>query len=147
MQSSEVTCETCTLTPPVPFPTHPSAMFSEAVHTLVDVGNQAILRVGLLQAERVPDHAYQYGYGRAAFFYSLIAALSTFGFGSLYTLYEGIHVLLSPPEALVTSYWTSAVLGFSFLVDGFVLTKAWQDASLRARSSGLTTTKVCFGRQ
>ncbi len=74
-----------------------AAMFTEAVHTLVDVGNQAIL-VGLLPqfvltsqgfglrtAERTPDKSHQYGYGRAAFFFSLLFALSTFGFGSIYT--------------------------------------------------------------
>ena len=37
-------------------------MFSEAVHTLVDVGNQAILAYGLREAAKAPDNRYQYGY-------------------------------------------------------------------------------------
>lgn len=40
-----------------------SAMFTEAIHTLVDVGNQAILGYGLREAERAPDKRYQYGLG------------------------------------------------------------------------------------
>ena len=65
----------CTL----PFAGH-SAMFTEAIHTLVDVGNQAVLGYGLREASKAPDNRYQYGYGRAAFFYSLLSALTTFGY-------------------------------------------------------------------
>jgi divalent metal cation (Fe/Co/Zn/Cd) transporter len=110
-------------------------MLSEAIHTLVDVGNQAspdvgpglvapgttrqqglaphwqaILGFGLREAERSPDTSYQYGYGRAAFFYSLLTALSTFGFGSVYTFYQGCSALLAPQE-LHACPETWAVLG------------------------------------
>lgn len=42
-----------------------TSMFSEAIHTLVDVGNQGILAVGLHTTERTPDKSYQYGCVRA----------------------------------------------------------------------------------
>eukprot|EP00730_Choanoeca_flexa_P003621 TRINITY_DN11456_c1_g3_i1.p1 TRINITY_DN11456_c1_g3~~TRINITY_DN11456_c1_g3_i1.p1 ORF type:complete len:889 (+),score=222.67 TRINITY_DN11456_c1_g3_i1:1-2667(+) len=115
-----------------------SAMFSEAVHTMVDVGNQAILSFGLREAERQPDKSYQYGYGRAAFFYSLLTALSTFGFGALYTLYQGVHVLIDPHPDLQTLPETWAILGVSFLVDGFVLRTALRNTKRRAASAGLS---------
>ncbi|EDQ87813.1 uncharacterized protein MONBRDRAFT_9689 [Monosiga brevicollis MX1] len=115
-----------------------SAMFSEAVHTLVDVGNQAILGWGLREAERSPDRSYQYGYGRAAFFYSLLTALSTFGFGAMYTFYQGTTVLLAPPEELQTLPETWAILGAGLLVDGFVLKTALKNTRERAQAANMT---------
>ncbi|RHY30986.1 hypothetical protein DYB32_008022 [Aphanomyces invadans] len=45
-----------------------SAMLSEAIHSLVDTGNQGLLILGLRQASFQPDKKHQYGYGRAAYF-------------------------------------------------------------------------------
>jgi solute carrier family 30 (zinc transporter), member 9 len=122
-----------------------SAMFTEAVHTFVDVCNQAILQIGLRQVQRSPDSTHQYGYGRAAFFFSLISALSTFGVGAGYTFYEAVHNILHPQEAVGLEYkWTWGVLGISLLVDGVVLRRAWADASTRAKAMNLSTQKWLF---
>eukprot|EP00041_Stephanoeca_diplocostata_P040541 m.1639860 g.1639860 ORF g.1639860 m.1639860 type:complete len:847 (+) comp38395_c0_seq1:287-2827(+) len=116
-----------------------SAMFSEAVHTLVDVGNQVVLAYGLREASRAPDSRHQYGYGRAAFFYSLLSALSTFGFGAVYTFVQGLDMLHSPPaHQLETLPETWAVLGVAFAVDGFVLTTAMRNVTRRANKQGIT---------
>jgi zinc transporter 9 len=115
-----------------------SAMLSEAIHTLVDVVNQMILGYGLREASKAPDKSYQYGYGRAAFFYSLLSALSTFGFGAVFTFAHGVDTLITPPEALATAPETWGVLGIALLVDGFVLTTAWKDVSRRAQLRGVT---------
>lgn len=40
-----------------------SAMSSEAMHSLVDCANQALLLVGLRSASLAPDKLHQYGYG------------------------------------------------------------------------------------
>lgn len=76
---------------------------------------QAILGLGLREAERSPDHDYQYGYGRAAFFYSLLTALSTFGFGAIYTVYQGVDVLMHPQHNLQTLPETWAILGSGYV--------------------------------
>lgn len=66
-----------------------SAMFSEAMHTLVDVGNQAFLLLGLRQASMAADTTFQYGYGRAAFFWSLVSALGMFWMGACVSTFHG----------------------------------------------------------
>ena len=114
-------------------------MFTEAIHTLVDCGNQAILGFGLRKAEQTPDQLYQYGYGRSAFFFSLLSALGTFGFGALYTGFHGLDTLINPPEALVALPETWAVLAASCLVDGYVLRTALKNIKERADVAGVST--------
>lgn len=69
-----------------------SAMLSETIHSLVDTGNQGLLLLGLYQAGEGPDRRHQYGYGRAAYFWSLISALGMFWLGAGVTLTHGIFV-------------------------------------------------------
>jgi hypothetical protein len=59
-----------------------SAMLSEAIHSLVDSGNQALLLVGLRAATAAPDKKHPYGYGRSIYFWSLVSALGTFWLGA-----------------------------------------------------------------
>ncbi|UIZ29618.1 hypothetical protein KXD40_002873 [Peronospora effusa] len=79
-----------------------NAMLSEAIHSLVDTGNQAILILGLKQASGVPDKKHQYGYGHAAYFWSLISALGIFWLGSDVTVVHGTQSILELPKELPT---------------------------------------------
>jgi len=73
-----------------------SAMLSEGVHSLVDSVNQLLLLYGTHQADRVPDAAHPFGYGREVYFWSFIVALLVLGLGAGLTLYEGVTHLLNP---------------------------------------------------
>ncbi|CAH0479267.1 unnamed protein product [Peronospora belbahrii] len=104
-----------------------NAMLSEAIHSLVDTGNQAILILGLKQASGVPDKKHQYGYGRAAYFWSLISALGIFWLGSGVTVVHGIQSILEPPKDLTLSWEIWCVLAASFSIDGWVLKRSVQE--------------------
>ena len=112
-----------------------NAMFTEAIHTCVDVANQAMLGYGLREASKAPDSLYQYGYGRSAFFYSLLSALTTFGVGAVYTFYQGVDVLLHPPELHDPTIETWSVLALSLGIDGFVLRTAMKNVKEQAKAS------------
>lgn len=106
------------------------AMLSEAIHTLADVGNQALLLLGLRQAERAPDTRHPYGYGQASFFWALVSALGIFFLGCGVTVAHGVQALVHPPEHLESGWLTWVVLAISFLLDGWALAGAI--AQLRA---------------
>ena len=99
------------------------AIFSEAVHSLADTTNQILLFIGIRQSERPADKLFHYGYGADRYLYSLLSAVGIFVLGCGVTVYHGVHDLLEPPE-LEVSWIPFAILGLSFVVEGFVLLMA-----------------------
>lgn len=99
------------------------AMFSEAIHSLADTVNQALLFVGIRNSERPADALFPYGYGAERYLYSLLSAVGIFVLGCGVTVYHGIHDLMDPPS-LTISWVPMAVLGLSFVVEGSVLLSA-----------------------
>lgn len=99
------------------------AIFSEAIHSLADTSNQALLFLGINRSERPADTLFHYGYGAERYLYSLLSAVGIFVLGCGVTVYHGIHNLLEPPT-LEVSWIPVAVLIVSFIVEFFVLIAA-----------------------
>ncbi len=94
-----------------------SAMVSEAIHSLVDTGNEILLLYGLRRAARPPDELHPLGHGRELYFWSFIVTLLIFGLGAGVSVYEGIsHVIAPVPisDAIVNYL----VLGLAFVFEG-----------------------------
>jgi cation diffusion facilitator family transporter len=75
-----------------------SAMLSEAIHSLVDTGNQALLLFGMHRAARPPDERHPFGYSKEIYFWSFVVAIILFSLGAGFAIYEGIEKLLHPHE-------------------------------------------------
>jgi cation diffusion facilitator family transporter len=94
-----------------------SAMLSEAVHSLVDTGNELLLLYGMHRSGRHADSEHPIGYGRELYFWSFIVALQVFALGAGISIYEGIlHV--RHPEPIVAPLVNYLVLGLAFVFDG-----------------------------
>ncbi|HZO22182.1 MAG TPA: cation diffusion facilitator family transporter [Steroidobacteraceae bacterium] len=94
-----------------------SAMTSEAVHSLVDSGNEILLLYGQHRAAKRPDAAHPLGHGRELYFWSFIVALLVFAVGSGVSLYQGIVQIreLHPIQDVRVSY---IVLALAFIFEG-----------------------------
>lgn len=94
-----------------------SAMLSEAIHSVVDTGNQILLLFGLARSRRPPDAQHPFGYGMEVYFWSFVVAILIFGLGAGISFYEGIRHLQHPEP--VTSYFVNyLVLGFAIVFEG-----------------------------
>src|SRR5438552_14611541 len=76
--------------------TRSSSMLAEAVHSLADSGNQALLLLGGNRAKRAATEEHPFGYGRDRYVYGFLVALVLFTLGGLFALYEGIHKIADP---------------------------------------------------
>lgn len=103
-----------------------ASMFAEAIHSLADTSNQALLWIGIRRSRIGPSRKFPFGRGQEQFVWGLISACGIFFVGAGVTIYHGIHGLLHPYEPVINK-WTVIVLGISFLTEGGSLLVAWHD--------------------
>ncbi len=68
-----------------------SSMLAEAIHSVADSGNQALLLLGGKRAQRDATAEHPFGYGRERYVYGFIVAIVLFSLGGLFALYEAYH--------------------------------------------------------
>lgn len=100
-----------------------AGMLAEAVHSLADTGNQALLFLGGNRAKRAASDTHQFGYARERYFWAFAVALVLFSMGGLFAMYEGIEKLRQPHE--VENVWVAiGILTFGLALEGFSLRTA-----------------------
>ena len=106
-----------------------SAMLSEAVHSLVDTGNEVLLLYGLHRAALPPDADRPLGHGRELYFWSFVVALLIFAGGAGVSIYEGIDHLRDP-HPVEQPMVVFGVLAAAFVFEGI----SWRIALRAFRS-------------
>ena len=119
--------------------TSSSAMFSEAVHSYVDSGNQFILWFGIKQSKKPNKLIYPLGRGKEEYFWTLVVAVLIFTIGGLVSLEHGIEAL-SHPKELKNLFISIVVLSMSIVLELYVLYKAVRE--LRSKSKTDTTSVI-----
>ena len=92
-----------------------SAMLSEAIHSVVDSGNQLLILWGIGRSQRAPDSSHPFGYGMELYFWTFVVAILLFGLGAGLSLYEGISKIIEPhPVVNVTVNYIVLALAMVF---------------------------------
>jgi len=93
-----------------------SAMLSEAIHSVVDTGNQILLLHGLRRSIRPADKAHPFGYGKEVYFWTFIVAILVFAVGAGLSAFEGI-ARIRDPHPLADPQLNYVVLAIAMLFE------------------------------
>jgi cation diffusion facilitator family transporter len=94
-----------------------TAMLTEAVHSLVDTGDQLLLLAGQARGRKPPDESHPLGYGMETYFWSFIVALMVFLMGGVFSVLQGVRHILHP-EPVVSPWISLGVLAVAAVFEG-----------------------------
>jgi divalent metal cation (Fe/Co/Zn/Cd) transporter len=100
-----------------------TAMLTEAIHSLVDTGDQVLL---LERGEKPADATHPLGYGMEAYFWSFVVAVMVFLVGGVLSIYEGAIQILSP-EPVNGSWISLGVLAVAAAFEGTSFRVAYRE--------------------
>jgi cation diffusion facilitator family transporter len=121
-----------------------TATLAEAVHSLADTGNQALLLVGMRLATRPADERFPFGRASERYFWPFVVALMLFSVGGAFAVFEGVHKLVTPDAGPAHALgWSYGVLGVSFVFESLSFRVAWGEFRKVARGRPLR--KVILG--
>lgn len=112
-----------------------SSLLAEAIHSVADTGNQALLLLGGRKAKKQADELHPFGYGRERYFWAFVVAIVLFMLGSVFAVYEGLHKI-EHPEPLDEPIWAYGVLGFALVAEGLSFRTAVKEANRARGRSG-----------
>ncbi len=107
--------------------TSSSAMLAEAVHSVADTSNQALLLLGKKRSEKQPTAMRQFGHGRERFFWAFVVSLVLFSIGSMYAIFEGIEKIRHPHE-IESLWWALTILLFAMCMEAFAFQTAVKES-------------------
>jgi len=105
------------------FITRSSSMLAEAIHSVADSGNQALLLWGGKAAKKEADDEHQFGYGRERYYWAFVVALVLFLVGSGFALFEGVEKIRHPHE-IESPNVAYAILGFGIVAEFYAFRTA-----------------------
>ena len=107
--------------------TSSSAMLAEAVHSVADTSNQALLLLGKKRSEKQPTAMRQFGHGRERFFWAFVVSLVLFSIGSMYAIFEGIEKIRHPHE-IESLWWALTILLFAMCMEAYAFQTAVKES-------------------
>lgn len=115
-----------------------ASMVAEAAHSWADAGNEVFLLIADRHGAKPKDESHPFGYGRAAFVWSLMAAFGIFTAGAIVSITHGISELQDPKpvESPAIAY---GVLALALVLEGFSFAQAFRQSSKLARVRGRKT--------
>ncbi len=117
--------------------TRSAAMLTEAIHSLVDTGDQILLLVGQERAKKPPDASHPLGYGMETYFWSFIVALMVFLLGGSLSIWQGVQHVMHP-VAIERPWINYLVLAASAVFEGTSFRAAYREYCRIVRGPRIT---------
>ena len=116
-----------------------AAMLSEAIHSLVDTGNGALMLVGMRRSKKPSDAEHPFGFGQELYFWTLMVGVLIFGLGGGMSIVSGVlHIRAAKPIEDVG--WNYAVLGIAAVFESVSWWYGWRAFSKERRGRGIVET-------
>ena len=112
-----------------------SAKLSEAIHSVVDTGNQMLLLYGIKRSQKPAEAKHPFGYGMELYFSSFLVAILIFGAGAGFSLMEGISEVITP-HPVANPGINYAVLGLAALFEAVAWWLAFKEFKKRKGDLG-----------
>jgi cation diffusion facilitator family transporter len=93
-----------------------AAMLSEAIHSLVDTANDALMLYGIRASHKPADDEHPFGYGHELYFWTLVVGILFFAVGGGMSIVSGINHIRAQ-EAAEASVWNYAVIGIAVVFE------------------------------
>jgi cation diffusion facilitator family transporter len=99
--------------------TSSSSMLAEAIHSVADTSNQALLLLGGRRAARDATPEHPFGFGRERYFWSFIVALVLFTLGGLFAIFEGVDKLSEASHEVSNVEWAIGILVLAIILESY----------------------------
>jgi cation diffusion facilitator family transporter len=110
-----------------------AAMLSEAAHSAADTFTEVFLLTALRRSDRPADRTHPFGYGKERYFWSLLAAVSIFASGAVFSLYEGFRTIFGEPVEQSDPLVAYVVLAVAFILESTSWTQAVRQTRREAK--------------
>ncbi len=113
-----------------------ASMVAEAIHSVIDAGNDSLLLLGMHMSRRPPDAEHPLGHGRDAYFWGLIVAILLFGIGGGLSVYEG-YAHIKQGEMLTDPLPNYVVLACAAVFEGISFSIGIREINRSRRGNSL----------
>jgi cation diffusion facilitator family transporter len=94
------------------------ALLSEAAHSVGDSTTEVLLLVALRRSDKPADRKHPFGYGKERYFWSLLAAVAIFVTGAAFSVFEGVHTIVTPEHGESMVWINYPVLALAAVLEG-----------------------------
>lgn len=105
-----------------------SSLLAEAIHSVADSTNQALLFLGGRRARRAPTELHPFGFGRSRYFWAFVVSVVLFSVGGLFSIYEG-YEKIHHPEEISSPIVAFAIFAVAIIFEGYALRTAVRHAN------------------
>jgi len=109
------------------FVTASPTLFAETIHSLADIANQILLKVGEVRGQRGADAIHPLGRGQEKFFWALVSAVSVFFIGCGINIYHGVQALLGPTAIEPFTPLVIGLLLFALALESYTFVIAFRE--------------------